>query len=115
MLRFVILTVLCMGLVAAGASKRKSKHLNKRAAACAENEFQCKNGVCIQEEWTCDSDADCGHGDNSDETLPECPPPGDCTGTHEVKCDNNVCVPLEFRCDGDDDCGDGTDERGCRD
>lgn len=28
-------------------------------AACAEDEFQCKNGECIQEEWTCDTENDC--------------------------------------------------------
>lgn len=39
-------------------------------AGCADNEFQCKNGLCIQEEWTCDTDNDCWDG--SDENLPEC-------------------------------------------
>lgn len=39
-------------------------------AGCADNEFQCKNGICIQEEWTCDTDNDCFDG--SDENLPEC-------------------------------------------
>ena len=38
--------------------------------SCGANEFQCNNGNCIQEEWTCDTDNDCG--DMSDERLPEC-------------------------------------------
>ena len=40
------------------------------AGSCGDKEFECKNGNCIQSEWTCDSENDCG--DNSDETLPEC-------------------------------------------
>ncbi|PVD25149.1 hypothetical protein C0Q70_15647 [Pomacea canaliculata] len=80
-------------------------------AGCADNEFQCKNGLCIQEEWTCDTDNDCWDG--SDENLPECPPRGQCTGNHEFKCTNNRCIPIEFRCDGDNDCNDRSDEAGC--
>ncbi|XP_025108791.1 very low-density lipoprotein receptor-like [Pomacea canaliculata] len=80
-------------------------------SACADNEFQCKDGFCIQEEWTCDAQHDCW--DDSDETLPECTHAGYCTGAHQIRCKNNRCMPLEFRCDGKNDCGDGTDEVDC--
>jgi len=113
----VTLTVLVLLLGLATAKKNKLKNarqINKRQdGACSDVEFQCKNGDCIQSEWTCDSDDDCG--DNSDETLPECPPSGECTGPHEILCGDGKCQPIEFRCDGDDDCDDGTDEKGCED
>lgn len=33
--------------------------LRMLTAACGADEFQCKNGECIQEEWTCDTENDC--------------------------------------------------------
>merc|ERR1719295_1252289 len=82
---------------------------------CREDQFQCQNGHCIQLEWTCDSEQDCGFGDTSDEDLPSCPPKGTCSGKHQFECDNSDCISIEFRCDGDHDCTDGSDEKGCND
>ncbi|KAK7106003.1 low-density lipoprotein receptor-related protein 8-like [Littorina saxatilis] len=90
-------------------AKLKGKYTHKRStrAVCGVDEFQCNDRSCIQDEWTCDTDNDCG--DNSDER--NCPT--DCSGTHQFKCQNNKCIPTEFRCDGDNDCGDGSDEQLC--
>uniref|UniRef100_A0ABM0MZ98 Uncharacterized protein LOC100378937 n=1 Tax=Saccoglossus kowalevskii TaxID=10224 RepID=A0ABM0MZ98_SACKO len=35
--------------------------------ACAEGEFRCTNGACINPDWVCDGTVDCGGGDFSDE------------------------------------------------
>ncbi|XP_076457344.1 uncharacterized protein LOC143291389 [Babylonia areolata] len=92
-------------------AKRKTKASHKRAAvaraACNADEFQCPDGSCIQNEWVCDTDNDCG--DNSDER--NCP--SDCSGEHQFNCHNGNCITTEFRCDGDNDCGDRSDEQLC--
>ncbi len=44
-----------------------------QSQSCGSGEFQCANGHCIPETWTCDFDDDCG--DRSDETLPQCATP----------------------------------------
>ncbi|PVD27758.1 hypothetical protein C0Q70_12930 [Pomacea canaliculata] len=88
----------------AGAKRTGSK---TKRAVCGVGLFRCSNGQCIEEEWLCDTENDCGN--NEDEVG--CPT--DCSGEHQVKCANGRCVPLEYRCDGDNDCGDTTDEQGC--
>ncbi|PVD25150.1 hypothetical protein C0Q70_15648 [Pomacea canaliculata] len=100
--------VLLVGFVAAGSRKERSR--TQRAAACAEDEFQCKNGECIQEEWTCDTENDCF--DASDEAG--CPSASRCTGAHQFRCTSGSdCIPVEYRCDGTIDCRDRSDEVGC--
>merc|ERR1711874_26931 len=84
----------------------KFRNYNKRAT-CGINEFQCKDGTCIQNDWICDTEDDCG--DMSDEQ--NCPT--DCSGVHQLLCKNQKCITKEFQCDGDDDCGDMTDETDC--
>lgn len=74
---------------------------------CAEDQFECLNGLCIQQSWYCDGDNDCK--DFSDEmNCPKLP----CT-PQEFSCADGSCVSLSFRCDGDPDCSDGTDELTC--
>ncbi|MCI3325498.1 hypothetical protein MQA28_26150, partial [Escherichia coli] len=82
----------------------KSMRDKKRQAACGALEFQCPSGTCIQEEWLCDTDNDCG--DNADEV--NCPT--DCTGEHQFHCGGGLCIAKEFECDGIRDCFDGSDE-----
>ncbi|XP_058520574.1 low-density lipoprotein receptor-related protein 2 [Ochotona princeps] len=76
---------------------------------CAEFQFTCLNGRCIQEQWKCDNDNDCG--DNSDElqnvcAFHTCPPTA-------FTCANGRCVHYHYRCDYYNDCGDNSDEAGC--
>merc|ERR1712154_526721 len=97
-----------------GTGKKLKRHPNtkarlylRQAGPCNGTDFQCKNGQCIQDDWVCDTEADCTDG--SDEVG--CPT--DCSGSHQLKCKNGQCISREFQCDGDDDCGDLTDEVDC--
>ena len=71
---------------------------------CLSTEFRCTSGKCIDNQWKCDKQDDCGDG--SDETGCPC-------RRYQLTCDNGDCVDKLWRCDGSDDCGDGTDERNC--
>ncbi|XP_076042677.1 sortilin-related receptor-like [Oratosquilla oratoria] len=74
---------------------------------CPKNTFQCANNVCINSNWKCDGDNDCG--DNSDEVDCEavtCTEPS-------WKCDNGRCIASTWKCDYDNDCGDNSDEKDC--
>merc|ERR1712154_95165 len=115
MLKIVAVLVLAAVLVAeAKTGKKLKRHPNtkarlylRQAGPCNGTDFQCKNGQCIQDDWVCDTEADCTDG--SDELG--CPT--DCSGSHQLKCKNGQCISREFQCDGDDDCGDLTDEVDC--
>jgi hypothetical protein len=66
------------------------------------SEFQCQNGLCVNANYKCDHDDDCGDG--SDEphncTFTECNP------QTQFKCDNLRCIPLSFKCNQRNDCFD---------
>lgn len=63
---------------------------------------------CINKDWLCDGDDDCG--DYSDET--QCGERAKCTDD-QFECDNRFCVPKEWICDGENDCRDFSDESHC--
>ncbi|KAL8202830.1 UNVERIFIED_CONTAM: hypothetical protein K2H54_026446 [Gekko kuhli] len=68
---------------------------------CLTGQWQCKNKVCIMEEWKCDGIDNCG--DLSDEVCVHCP-----EGMR--KCDEGQCILDTAICNGVEDCRDGTDE-----
>ena len=77
---------------------------------CLKNQYLCDNKKCIQIQWKCNGNNDCG--DNSDEHTH-----ANCTGISESVCDNNEytcsnrkCVHLSLKCNGEDNCGDNSDE-----
>lgn len=73
---------------------------------CEENQFQCKNKMCIPVSWHCDGVNDCSDG--SDEDAETCSQKTCRPG--EFQCANGRCVPSSYVCDAQDDCGDGSDE-----
>ncbi|KAF3856478.1 hypothetical protein F7725_017201 [Dissostichus mawsoni] len=66
-------------------------------------QFTCNNGRCINVNWRCDNDNDCG--DNSDEAGCS----HSCSSA-QFKCNSGRCIPDYWTCDGDNDCGDYSDE-----
>lgn len=74
---------------------------------CAQDQFECQNGLCVPTKWKCDGENDCK--DDSDEwncTRATC-------SQEQFRCGDGGCVAAAYRCDGDDDCSDGTDETNC--
>ncbi|XP_054842683.1 low-density lipoprotein receptor-related protein 2-like isoform X2 [Eublepharis macularius] len=68
---------------------------------CLPGQWQCKNSVCVMEDWKCDGTDNCG--DSSDEICVHCP-----EGMR--KCDEGKCILESAVCNGVKDCRDGTDE-----
>ncbi|GFR57428.1 low-density lipoprotein receptor-related protein [Elysia marginata] len=42
--------------------KREASKYRRQVVPCGANEFQCKDGRCIQMDWLCDTEDDCGDG-----------------------------------------------------
>ena len=74
---------------------------------CGDDAFRCNDGACIDGDWECDGDADCG--DASDELACGV---GDCA-PDEFECVDGRCIPGELACDETDHCGDDSDEANC--
>ncbi|CAB0041166.1 unnamed protein product [Trichogramma brassicae] len=74
--------------------------------SCRPDEFTCSNNNCIQKNWICDHDDDCG--DNSDESkcMNICRDNGS-------MCVTRNCSTETWICDGDYDCFDSSDELNC--
>ncbi|XP_003224687.3 low-density lipoprotein receptor-related protein 1B [Anolis carolinensis] len=70
--------------------------------SCLAGQWQCKNKVCIMEDWKCNGIDNCG--DNSDEKVCATCPGG------MINCDKGKCILESLVCNGMEDCLDGTDE-----
>ncbi|XP_061491391.1 prolow-density lipoprotein receptor-related protein 1-like isoform X2 [Rhineura floridana] len=69
---------------------------------CLAGQWQCKNKVCVMEDWKCNSIDNCG--DHSDEEVcAYCP-------EEMILCDKGKCILKSLMCNGVKDCLDGTDE-----
>ncbi|XP_061163426.1 low-density lipoprotein receptor-related protein 12-like [Saccostrea echinata] len=95
-----------------------------QAKFCKQDQFHCKNGKCILDNWVCNGLDECG--DRSDEydelchsatAMPTAPPSIDC-GEEFFPCYSNlseglICLPKAKKCDGAPDCYGGLDEKNC--
>lgn len=75
------------------------------AKSCKAEEFRCRTGRCISDQWRCDGDIDCS--DNSDEEG--CAVRKECT-TGNFKCNDGTCINQMNVCNGAPNCPDGSDE-----
>ncbi|XP_063837033.1 modular serine protease-like [Ostrinia nubilalis] len=76
--------------------------VNAAQSPCSKNEWQCKNGLCINIKGKCDGIRDCP--DASDETVElcsgnQCPP-------NAYRCHYGACVDRSALCTGVEDCAD---------
>ncbi|XP_039274649.2 uncharacterized protein LOC120348556 [Styela clava] len=72
------------------------------APECSED-FKCRNGRMVAQEFLCDGKDDCNDGFRSDE----------CYCADSFECENEKCIMKDQVCDDVDDCGDCSDEIDC--
>ncbi|PVD27755.1 hypothetical protein C0Q70_12927 [Pomacea canaliculata] len=56
--------LVCVLLVAGQAAAKRTDAKIKRASDCGDGHYACSNGQCIQEEWLCDTEDDCGNNED---------------------------------------------------
>ncbi|XP_071804159.1 uncharacterized protein [Asterias amurensis] len=99
----ITLTLLCCAVQTDGRLRYKDE-----TTSCEnEDDFECEQGICIDQSLTCNLAYDCESLADETVQLCGCPNPG------EFQCQNS-CIPLEKRCNGDCDCdGECSDEVLC--
>ncbi|PIK58440.1 hypothetical protein BSL78_04661 [Apostichopus japonicus] len=81
---------------------------------CADNQFRCDTGECINPVFVCDFISDCSDGSDESSCVQ-----GDSLGLEatcgpsQFKCRDNICIQTSFLCDFKSDCPDGSDEDNC--
>ncbi|XP_068095090.1 low-density lipoprotein receptor-related protein 8 isoform X2 [Hyperolius riggenbachi] len=82
-------------------------------ATCAETDFTCDNGHCIQARWKCDGEEECPDG--SDESKATCSYMKQVCAPEKFSCGDSSmkCIPKTWKCDGEKDCENGVDEKDC--
>lgn len=79
------------------------------AGSCAEGQFTCADGQCIDGALRCDGTGDCTDRDDEDACEQT---EGACPG--QFACADGTCIPEDWRCDGEyEDCSAGEDEAAC--
>ncbi|XP_002731918.1 uncharacterized protein LOC100371296 [Saccoglossus kowalevskii] len=82
--------------------------------SCADNDFICDDGQCLNKDWECDGSEDCQDASdevncfvNSSADIINCPD----TDNIFVCDDGRTCIKSDNVCDGVKDCLDGIDEQ----
>ncbi|XP_063241894.1 basement membrane-specific heparan sulfate proteoglycan core protein isoform X7 [Bacillus rossius redtenbacheri] len=76
--------------------------------SCQSDQYQCRDGSCIDGTQVCDSYRDCPEGEDESSCDASCRP------TFEWRCDSGTCIDARLRCNGRIDCPrDDSDERNC--
>merc|ERR1712215_278487 len=75
----------------------------KEPTVCSNSQFDCSNGFCIPQTWTCDGELDCQDGSDEYSCSPE--QISSCL-QFEFRCGSGLCIPLAWQCDGENDCPD---------
>lgn len=73
---------------------------------CAEGQYICDDGTCIEESWICDGNEDCAAA--QDEIGCDC-------DLSDFVCGDQSCLAAQYVCDGYVDCEDESDEIDCED
>lgn len=92
---------------------------------CLPSEFECDDGLCIDQRSLCDGRSDCDHGEDEDQRrcypnsytterisdgpTEAVPQPQGCLTT-EFECRDRKCIDIRRICDGRSDCEHGEDE-----
>ncbi|KAK6165881.1 hypothetical protein SNE40_022703 [Patella caerulea] len=86
----------------------------KAPEACnSQRQFSCKDGSCINNQWTCDGDRDCLDGSDEDYSDTGYCKNKACDEPSMHRCLNSSCIHQHLVCDGHLDCPHGDDESKC--